>query len=826
MDDSTAEKTEKQEEKIIQRVIEDEMQISYLDYSMSVIVGRALPDVRDGLKPVHRRVLFAMYEMGVLHNKPFKKSARIVGDCMGKYHPHGDAAVYDSMVRMAQSFSLRYPLVEGQGNFGSVDGDSPAAMRYTEARLNKIAEEILQDLDKETVPFVPNFDGSLKEPVVLPSKIPNLLINGSSGIAVGMATNIPPHNMLEICDGAIKVIEHPTATPEELLPIIKGPDFPTGGIICGSSGIRDAYRTGKGKIIVRAKIAVEETKKKTGLIITEIPYQVNKAQLVEEIANLVRDKKIIGISDLRDESDKDGLRIAIELKTGANSDIVINQLMKHTRLQTTFGITMLALVNNEPRTLNIKELLEEFIKHRQLVVRNRTQFELTEASDKAHLLEGLIIALDNIDPVIKLIKAAKSAIEAKHGLVQDYKLSEKQAQAILDMKLQRLTSLEQDKIRDEHKCLLKLIEQLKEILGSEPKILGIIKSELIEVKQKYGDQRKTQIIETEAQRLEEEELIKPESMTVTLTHAGYVKRQPLESYKLQRRGGMGVVGMETKETDFVEELFVANTHDHVLFFTNKGKVHWLKVYQIPEAGRYAKGTAIVNILALEKDEKITSFIAVPGFNPAQYLLMITKKGTVKKTSLEEFSNPRKGGIAAISLDAADELIEVLLTDGAKQVIIATEQGMAVHFNEEDVRSMGRTAQGVIGIRLRQDDNVIGAVVAEKEKTILTVTELGYGKRTDVQEYRIISRGGVGVQNIKVTDKNGKAVAVQAVKDDDELMLISQNGIIIRTPASGISLIGRATQGVRVMKLDQGDKVVSAAKIAKEEPADEGNSTNQ
>lgn len=826
MDDSPAEKTEKQEEKIIQRVIEDEMQTSYLDYSMSVIVGRALPDVRDGLKPVHRRVLYAMYEMGVLHNKPFKKSARIVGDCMGKYHPHGDAAVYDSMVRMAQSFSLRYPLVEGQGNFGSVDGDSPAAMRYTEARLNKIAEEILQDLDKETVPFVPNFDGSLKEPFVLPSKIPNLLINGSSGIAVGMATNIPPHNMVEICDGAIKLIEQPTATPEDLMPIIKGPDFPTGGIICGSSGIRDAYKTGKGKIIVRAKINVEETKKRTALIITEIPYQVNKSQLVEEIANLVRDKKIIGISDLRDESDKDGLRVVIELKTGANSDIVINQLVKHTRLQTTFGIIMLALVNNEPRTLNIKELLEEFIKHRQLVVRNRTQFELTEASDKAHLLEGLIIALDNIDPVIKLIKAAKSVAEAKQGLVQDYKLSEKQAQAILDMKLQRLTSLEQDKIREEHAGLLKLIEQLKEILASEPKILGIIKSELLDVKQKYGDQRKTQIIETEAQRLEEEELIKPEAMTVTLTHAGYVKRQPLESYKLQRRGGMGVVGMETKETDFVEELFVANTHDYVLFFTNQGKVHWLKVYQIPEAGRYAKGTAIVNLLALEKDEKVTSFIPVKEFNPSHYLFMVTKKGTVKKTSLEEFSNPRKGGIAAISLDAADELIEVLLTDGTKQVLIATEQGMAVHFKETDVRPMGRTAQGVIGIRLRQDDNVIGAVVAEKEKTILTVTELGYGKRTDIQEYRIISRGGVGVQNIKVTDKNGKAVAVQAVKDDDELMLISQNGIIIRTPASGISSIGRATQGVRVMRLDQGDKVVSAAKIAKEEPADEGNSTNQ
>ena len=801
---------EKTEPRIMPRVIEDEMKESYLAYSMSVIVGRALPDVRDGLKPVHRRILYAMQSMGMLHNKPFKKSARIVGEVLGKYHPHGDTAVYDAMVRMAQDFSLRYPLVQGQGNFGSVDGDSAAAMRYTEARLNKLSEEILQDLDKETVKFVPNFDGSLKEPFVLPSKVPNLLINGSSGIAVGMATNIPPHNMGEICDGTIQLIDNPSITPDELITTVKGPDFPTGGIIQGTTGIKDAYKTGRGKLRVKAKIEVEE-KKRTRLIVTEIPYQVNKSQLVEEIAKLVRDKKIQGISDLRDESDREGMRIVIELKTGANSDIVTNQLLKHTRLQTTFGIIMIALVDSEPKTLNLKELLEQFIKHRRIVVRKRTEFELKEASDKAHILAGLIVALDNIDPVIKLIKAAKSAKEAKHGLIEDYKLTEKQSQAILDMKLQRLTGLEQDKIREDHKKLLELIEKLKEILGSEPKILNIIKEELTELKEKYGDDRRTQIIAAEAQKIEEEELIKPEEMVVTLTHAGYVKRQPLDAYKKQKRGGRGVIGMETKETDFVEEIFTANTHDHVLCFTNKGKVHWIKVYQMPEAGRYAKGTPIVNLLEL-KNEKITATIPISEFAKDKYLFFVTKKGTVKKTSLEEFSKPRKGGIIALGLTPEDELISVDWTDGKKKIIIATEQGMAVHFDEKDVRPMGRTARGVIGIKLKKDDNVIGAVVAEDNKTLLTVTEKGYGKRTPVKDYRLISRGGVGVINIKITDKNGKAVAIKSVADDDEIILISQHGIVIRTAAKGISVVGRATQGVRVMRLHEQDKLVAAAKI--------------
>jgi DNA gyrase subunit A len=807
---------DKTEERIMPRVIEDEMQQSFLGYAMSVIVSRALPDVRDGLKPVHRRILYAMNEMGMLHNKPFKKSARIVGEVLGKYHPHGDSAVYDSMVRMAQDFSLRYPLVQGQGNFGSVDGDSAAAMRYTEARLNKLSEEMLQDLDKETVLFVPNFDGSLTEPAVLPSKAPNLLINGSSGIAVGMATNIPPHNLPEVCDGAIKVIDHPSVEPEELFTIIKGPDFPTGGIIQGSTGIKEAYKTGRGKVLVKAKIQVEEVKKRTRLIITEIPYQVNKAQLIEEIARLVRDKKIQGISDLRDESDREGMRIVIELRQGANTDIVQNQLLKHTRLQTTFGIIMIALVDNEPKTLNLKKLLEEFIKHRRIVVRKRTEYELKQATEKAHILEGLIVALDNIDPVIKLIKEAKSAKEAKQGLLDDYKLSEKQAQAILDMKLQRLTGLEQEKIREDHKNLIQLIKELKEILESEGKILGIIKKELTELKEQYGDERRTKIIAEEAQRFEEEELIKPEETVVTLTHAGYIKRQPLDVYKQQKRGGRGVIGMETKETDFVEEIFTANTHDYLLCFTNKGKIHWIKVYQIPEAGRYAKGTAIVNMLELGKTEKITACIPIKDFKKDQYLFFVTKKGTVKKTSLDEFSKPRKGGIIALGLTDDDELINVDWTDGNKKIIIATEQGMAVHFDETDVRPMGRTARGVIGIKLKKNDNVIGAVVAEENKTVLTVTEKGYGKRTPISEYRLTSRGGVGVINIKVTDKNGKAVAIKSVADDDEIILISQQGIVIRTAAKGISIVGRATQGVRVMRLENQDKLVAAAKIAKEE----------
>jgi DNA gyrase subunit A len=802
--------------RIVVRVIEDEMKKSYLDYSMSVIVGRALPDVRDGLKPVHRRVLFGMYEMGMLHNKPFKKCARIVGDVMGKYHPHGDAAIYDTLVRMAQDFSLRYILVDGQGNFGSVDGDNAAAMRYTEARLKKIAEEILQDIDKETVDFVPNYDGSLKEPSVLPSKVPNLLVNGSAGIAVGMATNIPPHNLKEVCGAVAHFIDHPACTVQDLMINIPAPDFPTGGIIMGTSGIRDAYSTGRGKIIIRARTSIEDFKNRQRIIVSEIPYQVNKALLIEEIAELVKDKKIQGISDLRDESDREGMRIVIELKTGANSDVVLNQLFQHSRLQTTFGIIMLALDGNEPLIMPLKTLIEKFVLYRQEVVRRRTAFELKEAEQKAHILEGLIVALNNIDPIIAFLKKSKDSAAAKAGLMADYKLTEVQAQAILEMRLSRLTSLEQNKIKEEHAGLLKLIIELKSILADAQKILNIIKEEMLELAKGYGDDRRTQVIQTEASAIEEEHLIKPEDMVVTVTHAGYVKRLTVDTYQAQRRGGKGIVAAETKEEDFVEDLFIANTHDYLLIFTNLGKVHWLKVYQIPEAGRYAKGTAVVNLLQLEQGEKIATCIPVKEFKEDQYLFLVTKQGTVKKTPLSEFANPRKGGIISVTLTQGDELMAVELTDGKQDIIIATNEGNAIRFNEGDVRPMGRTAQGVIGIRLREKDEVIGAVLAQKDKTLLTVTELGYGKRSAFEEYSTIRRGGVGVINIKVTDKNGKAVAIKTVKDDDQLLLITQSGIAIRVPANQISVIGRNTQGVRIIKLEENDKVTSVAVVQEKE----------
>jgi DNA gyrase subunit A len=799
-------------ERIVPRIIEDEMKTSYLAYSMSVIVGRALPDVRDGLKPVHRRVLYSMHELGLNHNKPFRKSAKIVGEVMGNYHPHGDSAIYDTMVRMAQDFSLRYPFVNGQGNFGSVDGDNPAAMRYTEARMTSLAEEMLADIEKETVAMVPNYDGSRKEPSVLPAKVPNLLINGSAGIAVGMATNIPPHNLREVSDAIIHLIKKPEADVNELLQFIQGPDFPTGGSIIGSSGIRDAYRTGRGKITIRAKANLEETKTRTKVIITEIPYQVNKSELVEEIANLVRDKKIQGVSDLRDESDRDGTRIVIELKVGANSDVLLNQLYAHTRLQTTFGIIQLALVNNEPKVLNLKEIIVNFIDHRRDIVRKRTAFDLKEAEHKSHVLAGLIIALDDIDAAIALIKASKSTEIATNGLMSRYKLTEIQAKAILDMKLQRLTSLEQNKIREEQQELLKLIIDLKDILSKESRILHLITQELEELKKKYGDDRRTQIIEGAVSDIEDEELIKPEEMVVTVTHAGYVKRLTVDTYREQRRGGKGIIATGTKEEDFVEDLFIANTRSSILFFTNKGKVHWLKVYQVPEASRIAKGTAIVNLLQLEETEKVSTFIPVATFDPQHFLFFVTKKGTVKKTSLEEFSNPRKGGIIALGIEPDDELMSVLLTDGKQDIIIATEGGMAIRFHESDVRAMGRTAYGVNGIRLRED-HVIAAVTADEKRTLLSITEKGYGKRTPVSEYRLIGRGGVGVINMNVTDKTGKVVALKSVVPEDGLMLISKNGIIIRTKVGQISEIGRNTQGVRVMRLDDGDEVMSAALIA-------------
>ncbi|MBW2969413.1 DNA gyrase subunit A, partial [Candidatus Woesearchaeota archaeon] len=714
-----------------------------------------------------------------------------------------------------------YPLVKGQGNFGSQDGDNAAAYRYTEAKLNKLSEEILKDIEKQTVKFIPNFDTSLKEPSVLPSKIPNLLINGSSGIAVGMATNIPPHNLTETCQAVIQLIDNPEMNPEQIMEYLPAPDFPTGGIICGTTGIKQAYNTGRGKIKLRARTSLEETKTKTKIIVHEIPYQVNKSILIEEIANLVRDKKLTGISDLRDESDREGTRIVIELKHGTNAEILLNQLLQHTKLQTTFGIIMLALDDNTPKVMNIKEILQKYIAHRQEVIRKRTEFDLKQAEAKAHILEGLIIALDHIDDIIKFLKESKNTKEAKQGLIDDYQLSEKQSQAILDMKLQRLTGLEQEKIREDQKTTLTLIEKLKEILSSEQKILNLIKQEQQEIQEEYGDERRTQVILEETKKFEEEELIKPEEMIVTITHAGYVKRLPIDTYKKQKRGGKGVKGAEIKEQDFIEDLFVANTHDSILCFTNKGIVHWLKVHQIPEAGRYAKGTAIVNLISI-KNEKITAMIPVKEFKSDNYLMMVTRKGVTKKTKLEEFDKPRKGGIKAIGVSDDDELVTVVLTDGSKTILIATENGQSVHFKETDIRTMGRTAYGVRGIKLKGDDKVVGMVVSEPEKTLLTITRKGYGKRTAFSEYRVANRGGVGVTNIKITEKNGKVVGIKTITNQDDIMLISQKGIVIRIPAKSISVIGRATQGVRIMKLEKEDKLVAVATIIK----DEGNSNNE
>jgi len=807
---------EESKEKIIDRMIEEEMKQSYLDYSMSVIVGRALPDVRDGLKPVHRRILYAMNDMGMHHNKPFKKSARIVGEVLGKYHPHGDSSVYEAMVRMAQDWSLRYPLVNGQGNFGSVDGDSAAAMRYTEARLNKIAEEILADIEKETVEFVPNFDNSLKEPSVLPSKIPNLLVNGSSGIAVGMATNIPPHNITEICDGIIASINNPEISVNQLFEIIKGPDFPTAGMICGRASILEAYKGGRGKIIVRAKseVITEKTNKQT-IIINEIPYMVNKSELIKEIAALVNDKQIKGISDIRDESDRDGMRIVVELSKDANSEVVLNQLYQHTRLQTTFGINMLVLVNNEPKTLGLKSLIEEFIHHRQIIIRKRTEYDLKKAEERQHVLIGLIIALTNIDAVIKQIKASKSAEEAKIVLMSSYKLTEIQAKAILDMKLQKLSSLEQKGIRDEHDELTNQIVSFKKILSDEKEVLGIIKNETSEIKKSYGDKRRTYILDQAYESFEEEQLIKPEENIITISHAGYVKRLQVDVYKQQKRGGKGVLAATTREEDFIEEIFAANTHDHMLFFTNKGKLHWLKVYEIPEAGRQAKGTSVSNLIHLDNDEKITAFVPVKDFNEG-YLMMVTKNAVIKKTALSEFANPRKGGIIAVNLRENDELVRVVHTSGNDQIMLATKNGQAVRFNESDIRPMGRQATGVRGAKLKEDDILIDMVKADDTKTLFSITENGFGKRSDVSEYRLISRGGSGVINILCSERNGKVVAVKSVTDNDDLMLISKNGITIRTPAKDIRVIGRNTQGVKIMNLEDNDKVISATNFVKEE----------
>ena len=803
-------------ESISKQVIEDEMRSNFLNYAMSVIVSRALPDVRDGLKPVHRRILFAMNDMGMQYNKPFKKSARIVGEVLGKYHPHGDTAVYDTMVRMAQDFSLRYPLIDGQGNFGSIDGDNPAAMRYTEARLKRISDEMLTDIDKNTIDFKPNFDGSLKEPSVLPSKLPNLLINGSAGIAVGMATNIPPHNVCEIIDGTIAIIDNPEIEFEELIEHVKGPDFPTGGIICGKQGIKQAYKYGRGKVRVKGKTSIETVNNRQAIIVTEIPYMVNKTNLINQIADSVREKKITGIHDLRDESDRDGMRIVIELKKDANNQVIENQLFKLTSMQTTFGIILLALDNNEPKVLTLKHILEKYIIHRRIIIRRRTEFELDKAEKKCHILEGLIVALDNIDEIIKLIKASKSGEVALGLLEERFELSKIQSQAILDMKLQKLTNLEQNKIKEEHAEIIELIAELKEILADEQIILRIIKKELNEVKEKYSDDRKTVLSELEDEDIEYEDLIKEEEMVVTVTHAGYIKRTPLNIYKQQKRGGKGIIATGTKEEDFVENLFVSSTHDYILLFTSSGKVHWLKVYQLPEASRQSKGKAMINLIELDENEKVTTVVKIKQFDSKHNLIMATKQGVVKKVNLRAFAKPRKGGIRAITLDEKDHLINVELTDGEREIILGTKNGMAIKFREKDVRAIGRVGRGVRGIKLKKDDEVIGMEIATEKKNLLTITENGYGKQTPLPEYRLINRGGSGVINIRTTERNGKVVAIKSIYPDNDVMFISIKGIIIRTPVSGISTIGRNTQGVRIMKLSSDDYVVSAAKIINED----------
>jgi len=803
-------------EKIIDRYIEEEVKDSYLNYAMSVIVGRALPDVRDGLKPVQRRILYTMQELGLEHHKPYKKCARIVGEALGKYHPHGDIAVYDALVRMAQDFSLRYPLIDSQGNFGSIDGDAAAAMRYTEARLAAIAEEMLKDIDKDTVNFGPNFDASLKEPLLLPAVLPNLLVNGASGIAVGMATNIPPHNLKEVADAIIYFLDNPNCEIKDLMHYIKGPDFPTGGLICGREGIKEAYSTGKGKLNVRARANIEHQKNgKDLIVISEIPYQVQKSALIETIANLVDDKKIEGISDIRDESDKEGMRIVIELKRDTEPQIVLNQLFKHTQLETTFGVIMLALVDNRPRILNLRQMLECYILHRKTVIRRRTQFELDKAQKRAHILEGLKIALKYIDRIIKTIKTSKNTEQAKARLVNEFGLSEIQAQAILEMQLARLTALERDKIDAEYAELLKKIEFCKAVLSSEKKVEEIIKEELIDLKKKYADERRTEIV-AEVEELEIEDLIAEEDVVVTISHSGYIKRLPVSAYRRQKRGGKGVTGAEVKEEDFIEHLFIASTKDYLLIFTDKGQVHWLKVYEIPPASRQAKGKAIVNLIQIQPGAKISSSIPVKEFSSDKYLVMVTKNGNIKKTCLDAYSNPRKTGIIGITLEKDDELISVLLTDGKQELLIGTRQGKAIRFSETKVRDMGRTARGVKAITLAKKDEVIAMVLAEKDSTILTVTELGFAKRTPIKEYRLTGRGGKGIVNIKVTEKNGQAVAMQAVSDKDELMVITQNGMFLRCSVKDIRTTGRSAQGVRLIKLEPKDRVASVAPIIVEE----------
>jgi DNA gyrase subunit A len=797
--------------------IEKEMKKSYLDYAMSVIIGRALPDVRDGLKPVHRRVLYAMRELKNDWNKPYKKSARIVGDVIGKFHPHGDAAVYDTIVRLAQDFSMRYPLVDGQGNFGSVDGDPPAAMRYTEIRMKRLAHELLEDLEKETVDFAPNYDESLLEPVVLPAKIPSLLINGSAGIAVGMATNIPPHNLSEVIEALKALIDNPQISAAELIELVPGPDFPTGGMIYGTEGIRSAYQTGRGAVRIRARLLVEKDKRtqRETLVITELPYQVNKAKLIEKIAELIRDKNIEGIKFVRDESDREGMRIALGLKKDQIAGVIINQLYKHTRLETSFGIIFLAVVNGRPEILNLKEILQYFVLHRKEIVIRRTRYDLKRAEDQAHILEGLKIALDNLDDVVALIRASKSPAEAKDQLIKKFSLSEKQAQAILDMRLQRLTGLEREKIQKDYKNILKDIARFKEILASERLVLNIIKEELTEIQEQFGDDRYTEIIE-ETKEITIEDMIVEEDMVVTISKRGYIKRNPITLYRNQRRGGKGKTAMGTKEDDFVEHLFVASTHHTFLFFTNQGRVYWRKVYDMPQAGRMSLGKAIVNLLNFGKDERLTTVLAVPEFEPGYHVLMATKHGVIKKTDLMAFSRPRSGGIIALNLLEGDELIAARITDGTLNVFLGSRMGKAIRFHESDVRPSGRVATGVRGMRLVEGDQIVGAEVLSHGQTLFALTENGYGKRTSIDEYPVQKRGGKGVISIKTTERNGLVIGILLVSEDDDLMLMTNIGKVIRMPVNSISVISRNTQGVKLMGMDTEERVVGAARLAEKE----------
>ena len=804
--------------RIVKVDIEKEMKKSYIDYAMSVIVSRALPDVRDGLKPVHRRILYSMNELNLTPDKAFRKSAYITGDVLGKYHPHGDASVYDALVRMAQDFSLRYPLVNGHGNFGSVDGDPPAAMRYTEAKMHKVTLEMLADLDKNTVDFMPNYDEKLQEPTVLPARIPALLLNGSQGIAVGMATNVPPHNLNEICDAAIKLIDEDNVTDDELLNIVKGPDFPTGGIIVGREGIRDAYLTGRGKIIVRAKTDIEEYGNgRYRIVVTELPYMVNKSRLVEYIADLVKDKRIDGISDLRDESDRDGMRICIELKKEANPKVILNQLLKYTQMQDTFGAIMLALVDGKPQILTLRQMIEHYIAHRQDVITRRTKFELDKALARSHILEGLRIAIDNIDEIISIIR--NSYNDAQEKLMERFGLSEIQAKAILDMQLRTLQGLQREKIEQEYEDLQKFIKRCREILGSEKLVYDLIKEDLLDIKKKYGDERRTTFMAAEGEFVAED-LIKDEDVVVTMSHYGYIKRMTVDTYRAQKRGGRGITGMQTKQDDFVEQMFIASTHNTIMFFTNKGKVYRLKCYDVPEASRIAKGTAIVNLLQLDGDERVTAIIPVQVFSEGQFLIMATKQGTIKKTSLMEYNNNRKTGLQAIALKDDDELIDVRLTDGERNIVMVTREGMSITFSESDVRAMGRVSQGVRGIRLDEGDYVVGMEpIYDQTQCLLTITENGFGKRTELSEYRVQSRDGKGVITYKITPKTGKVVGIKVVKDEDEVMLITDTGILIRISCKDISVLGRSTQGVTLIRSNDGGVVSSIAKISNDDSDD-------